>query len=90
MKMNFSNTEVFREEGGNHMVYERINAAVSKSGIKQKVIAERIGVSEQALSAMLSGRRKISVDEFFGLCIVLNVTPDDLYGFDSVRKTKAV
>lgn len=37
------------------MVYERINAAVIKSGIKQKVIAERIGVSEQALSAMLSG-----------------------------------
>lgn len=72
------------------MVYERINAAVAKSGIKQKVIAERIGVSEQALSAMLSGRRKISVDEFFGLCLVLNETPDNLYGFDSARKVKAV
>ena len=26
------------------MVYERINAAIEKSGIKQKVIAERIGM----------------------------------------------
>ena len=63
------------------MVYERINAAIEKSGIKQKVIAERIGISEQALSAMLAGRRKISVDEFFSLCVVLNETPDNLYGF---------
>ena len=71
------------------MVYERINAAIEKSGIKQKIIAERIGISEQALSAMLAGRRKISVDEFFGLCVVLNETPNNLYGFPA-QDAKAV
>lgn len=68
------------------MVNERVNAAVKKSGIKQKVIAERIGISEQSLTAMLSGRRKISVDEFFKLCTVLNETPDRLYGYTESEK----
>ncbi len=69
------------------MVNERVNAAIKKSGIKQKVIAERIGISEQSLTAMLSGRRKISVDEFFKLCTVLNETPNHLYGYTEGERT---
>lgn len=72
------------------MVHERVSAAVEKSGLKQKVIAERIGVSEQTFSAMLSGRRKIYADEFFNLCIVLGVMPNDLYGFNAAQEAKAV
>ncbi|MCI5552148.1 MAG: helix-turn-helix domain-containing protein [Clostridiales bacterium] len=68
------------------MVYERINLAIEKHGLKQKAVAERIGVSEQVLSAMLSGRRKISVDEFFNICMVLGETPSNLYGFQSDDK----
>lgn len=63
------------------MVYERINSAIEQHGLKQKAVAERIGVSEQVFSAMLSGRRKISVDEFFRICVVLGETPSALYGF---------
>lgn len=63
------------------MLHERIAAAVRESGIKQKVIAVRMGVSEQALSAMLAGRRKIGVDEFYALCTILGVAPDALYGY---------
>lgn len=65
------------------MVQDRIGQAIVKSGLKQKYIAEQIGVSEQTLSAMLAGRRKIYVDEFFNLCAVLNETPNDLYGFET-------
>jgi len=72
------------------MVHERVSAAVEESGLKQKAIAERIGVSEQTFSAMLAGRRKIYVDEFFNLCQVLNKAPDDLYGFSKVQEAKAV
>ncbi len=72
------------------MVHERICAAVDKSGLKQKFIAEKIGVSEQTFCAMLAGRRKIYVDEFFSLCLVLGVTPNDLYGFSMAQEAKVV
>ncbi len=64
------------------MVNERINAAVEDSGLKQKFIADKIGISEPSFSAMLSGKRKIDVDEFFGLCMVLNMKPDQLYYYE--------
>ncbi len=63
------------------MLHERIDAAIKASGIKQKAIAAKLGVSEQALSALLAGRRKIGADEFFRLCVVLNKTPTELYNF---------
>mgnify|MGYP002526982148 CR=1 FL=1 len=63
------------------MVYERICDAVADSGLKQKDIAGRIGVSERVLSAMLEGKRKIYADVFFRFCQVLNKTPDELYNY---------
>ena len=69
---------------------ERICAAVERSGIKKKVIADRIGVSEQTFSAMLAGRRKISADEFFNLCLALGVSPNELYGFSKREEARAV
>lgn len=65
------------------MVYESINAAVKDSGIKQKYIAERVGITESMFSAMLAGRRKVDVDEFFKLCQVLGKTPEQLYNYRS-------
>lgn len=59
------------------MVNERISAAVADSGLKQKYIADRIGVSEPTFSAILAGKRKVDVDEFFSLCQVLKKTPPD-------------
>lgn len=71
-------------------MHERVCAAVERSGIKKKVIADRIGVSEQTFSAMLAGRRKISADEFFNLCLALNTSPNELYGFNQNEAAKAV
>lgn len=64
------------------MVYERVAAIIERSGIKQKAIAERIGVSEQTFSAMVSGRRKISAEEFYGICLAVNIEPNVMYGFN--------
>lgn len=71
-------------------VYERVSAAVKESGFKQKAIAHRIGVSEQVFCAMLSGERKISADEFLGLCTALGKTPNDLFGFNTVSHEGAM
>ncbi len=71
------------------MVNDRVRAAVDDSGLKQKFIAERIGVSEPTFSAMLSGGRKIDVDEFFSLCQVLKKTPDELYRYNRATEPAA-
>lgn len=63
------------------MLYERINKAIKDSGLKQNFIAERLDISDSALSAMLSGKRNISADEFFTMCEILQKTPGQLYNY---------
>lgn len=61
------------------MVNDHVCRAVADSGMKQKFIAEKIGMSEPTFSAMLAGKRKIDADEFFKICDVLKMRPEVLY-----------
>ncbi len=63
------------------MVNVNVKQAVEDSGLKQRYIAEKVGISEQALSAMLNGRQKIGTDEFFAFCEVLKKSPEELYHY---------
>lgn len=63
------------------MAGEKLKAAINKRGLKQKFIAEKVGISEAALSAMLNGSQKIDVDTFFMIACVLQMTPDEIYEF---------
>ena len=54
--------------------------AINQSGLKQKFIAEKVGISEAALSSMLNGNLKIDADVFFAIACVLRMTPDEIYG----------
>lgn len=63
------------------MAAEKLTAAIEARGIKQKFIADKLGISESALSAMLKGRQKIDIDTFFGICSLLQMTPDEIYAF---------
>lgn len=60
---------------------ERLADAIEASGLKQKFIAEKAGISEQALSAMLNGRQKIDADTFFAIAVVLRMSPDEMYSY---------
>lgn len=44
---------------------------VKQSGLKQKYIAERIGIAEKTLSYVLTSRSKCTVGVYAGLCNVL-------------------
>jgi antitoxin component HigA of HigAB toxin-antitoxin module len=55
-----------------------LKAAIDSRGVKQKWLANEIGVSETALSAMLSGKQKIDVETFFAIVTVLRMTPDEI------------
>lgn len=62
------------------MTAEKLRDAIDGRGIKQKFIAEKVGISETALSMMLSGKQTIDVDTFFRITEVLSMTPDEIYG----------
>lgn len=49
---------------------------VEASGLKQKVIAERAGISESTLSLILQGKRRCEIGEYATICWVLGVNAD--------------
>lgn len=55
------------------MIAEKLAEYFVTRGIKQKVVAEAIGISPAAMSEMLAGRRKLSADEYVAICDFLGV-----------------
>lgn len=55
------------------MISEHIAEYFATRGIKQKTVAEAIGLSAAAMSEMLAGRRKLSADEYVAICDFLEV-----------------
>ncbi len=55
----------------NHQLAE----IVRKTGVKQIAICKATGITPDAMSAILSGKRKIMADEFLSICLFLHVDP---------------
>lgn len=53
-----------------------------KKGYTQKQLAEIIGVTEASVSRYESETRKLDQELITRLCIALEVTPNELLGFD--------
>ena len=58
------------------MLAKLIRKYLSSKGISQRFLAEKSGYSEQIISAMLTGRRKIVTVEYFVICKALGVPLD--------------
>lgn len=55
---------------------ENLREQVEKSGLKQKVISEKAGLSETALCLILQGKRKCETGEYASICAALGVPVD--------------
>lgn len=55
------------------MVVERLAQYIAEKGIKQNAIARAIGISPQAMSETLSGRRTLTADEYRDICLFLEI-----------------
>lgn len=58
-------------------VQSRISAYLKKMGISQRSVCEKTGIREDAMSAMLNGKRKMTADEFEKICLALEKSPND-------------
>jgi len=60
----------------------RLRKLVRRSGMKQCVLAARCGIKPKKLANMLIGRKSIRGEYIRGLCKVLRITPNELFGWD--------
>lgn len=58
---------------------ESIKNIIEETGMKQKVIAERAGFTEQMMTDMLNGRKVIKAEFVPRLCAALGVSPNRLF-----------
>ena len=57
-------------------VPEEMKNYMGTSGLKQKAISEKAGISETALCLILQGKRKCEVSEYASICSALGVNTD--------------
>lgn len=58
------------------MVAEKISIYMKERGIKGTVIAQKSGITQQQMSAILNGRMQLKADVFFRICDALGVPPE--------------
>lgn len=61
-------------------ICELLKCKVRKSGMTQKEIAEKAGMTPQALNDMLNGRKIIRAEHIPIITEALGISPNDLYG----------
>ena len=61
-------------------IQQRMRESISRSGIPQKEIAQKIGVSAQTVSKYMRAEVFPALDTFAKLCAVLDVSSDYILG----------
>ena len=59
-------------------IQQKLVEAIKLSGLKQKDIANRLGVGQQTISHYIKGDKMPSLETFANLCAVLDVDANDL------------
>ena len=56
-------------------IAEKMKQYIDENGLKQKAIAQRASMREDAVSNMLRSKRKMTVDEYISICHAIGVPP---------------
>lgn len=68
------------------IVAENTRNIIKAKGLKNKVVAERAGYTEQKFSRILNGQKVIESMDILKIAKALDVTPNDLFGINSRKK----
>ena len=63
-------------------ISNNVKRIIREKGLKQKYIAEKMGITERKLSDILNGRKVIDEGIIMSLYDTLNVEPNELFGYD--------
>ena len=56
-------------------MYIRVRNYINTQPVCRKQVAINMGISESKLSMLLSGKRRLTVDEYINLCSAISVSP---------------
>lgn len=70
------------------MVAEKISNYMRERGIKGTVIAQKAGITQQQMSAILNQKMQLKADVFFRICDALEVSPE-IFAPDSTKDISA-
>lgn len=59
-----------------------LNNIVQKKGLKKYAVAEKCGYSAKRFSDLLCGRKRITDVDIMKLCRGLDISPNDLFGYN--------
>lgn len=62
-----------------------LEIAIQEQGITQAFLAERSGLTQAAISQLVSGDREPTLSTLLKICSALSVTPNDLLAFHSEK-----
>ncbi len=68
-------------------IRKKVIEAIKCSGITQKQIAKKIGVSHQAIGQYLHQNKMPALDTFANLCAVLDLDANDILCVDTYEET---
>jgi transcriptional regulator with XRE-family HTH domain len=71
---------VLVKKGDNNML--KLKEIRLKKGLKQSDIAKILGVTRQSATRYELEQSKLNQDEIIKLCLALDVTPDELLGYE--------
>lgn len=57
-------------------VYQKVREYIDKNGIKQCVVAQKAGISNNTFNAIMNGKRTLYADDLRSICLALNVSPE--------------
>lgn len=66
----------------NSVIPEHLKKVLKTTGMKQVELAEAVGLSRQAVTDIMSGRRLVYASEILTFAKALGVTPNHLFGID--------
>jgi len=61
-------------------IQKNLREAISKSGISQKEIAEKLGINPSTVSKYIRLNVFPALDTFAELCVILDISADELLG----------
>lgn len=66
-----------------NVVTANVKKLIATRGIKQKYIAQKMGLSEPEFSNIMNGRKILKPEIVPLLCDALDVTPNELFGYNT-------
>ena len=67
---------------------ERVKRYINERAISQKLIAANMGIPESRLSLILNGKRRMTVEDYEGICRAMAINPTHFFVDNATVRTE--